>query len=289
MVVPTGALTVRTRLRLSDRDAVILRELAEYLSRLASRDLAERVRLGPRHTAADFARRKRGLTALTSSRWAGTITRGSNEQWQLARRAQAAHLRQLVAAIEAIERRLAAPVGGRDEVTRARGYPSRGVRAAKQRRLQILRARAGEVAADSAAGRVHVVRGGKDLLHSRLHPDRPAWTPEEWRHREHCDRFGRYTLDARCRFAYRADEWRAQVEAHRAVGYTIPVRRRPLPSDRVVHPGGSRPAGGRGRGVTDGVGTGRRGSGDRSERGPSGGLAPGQAREPGGAAGQDRR
>ncbi|MFI8425409.1 IS200/IS605 family accessory protein TnpB-related protein [Streptomyces sp. NPDC085479] len=265
VVVPTGVLTVRTRLRLSDRDAVILRELAEYLSRLASRDLAERVRLGPRHTAADFARRKRGLTALTSSRWAGTITRGSNEQWRLARRAQAAHLRQLVAAIEAIERRLAAPVGGRDEVTRARGYPSRGVRAAKQRRLQILRARAGEVAADSAAGRVHVVRGGKDLLHSRLHPDRPGWTPEEWRHRwwearnrieadgeagkthgnqalrvgpdgevvvklpavlaerhrEHCDRFGRYTLDARCRFAYRADEWRAQVEAHRAVGYTI--------------------------------------------------------------------
>ncbi|WP_051717024.1 hypothetical protein [Streptomyces sp. NRRL F-5727] len=265
VVVPTGALTVRTRLRLSDRDAVILRELAQYLSRLAARDLAERVALGARHTAADFARRKRELTALTSSRWAGTITRRSNEQWQLARRAQAAHLTQLAAEIEAIERRLVAPVGRRDEATRAKGYPTRRVRAAKQQRLQVLRARVSRVAADAAAGRVHVVRGGRDLLHSRLHLDRSGWTLEQWhdrwwqarnrieadgeagktygnqslrvgpdgvvvvklppslaeRHREHCDRFGRYTLDARCRFAYRAEEWRAQVEAHRAVGYTV--------------------------------------------------------------------
>lgn len=90
LALPAGGLTVRTRLRLSGRDALILRELAEYLSRLAARDLAERVALGTRHTAADFARRKRELTALSSSRWAGTITRGSNDQWQLARRAQAA-------------------------------------------------------------------------------------------------------------------------------------------------------------------------------------------------------
>lgn len=265
VVVPAGALTVRTRLRLSDRDAVILRELAEWLSRLAARDLAERVILGTRHTAADFARRKRELTALTSSRWAGTITRGSNDQWQLARRAQAAHLAQLAAEIAAIERRLAAPVGGRDEATRTKGYPTRRVRAAKQQRLQRLRSRAARVASDAAAGRVHVVRGGKDLLRGRLRPDRAGRSLEEWRdrwwearnrieadgeagktygnqslrvgpggdvvvklpaalaerHREHCDRFGRYTLDARCRFAYRAEEWRAQVEAHRAVGYTV--------------------------------------------------------------------
>ncbi|KAA6218766.1 transposase [Streptomyces filamentosus] len=265
MVVPTGALTVRTRLRLSDRDAVVLRELAEYLSRLAARDLAERVALGPRHTAADFARRKRELTALTSSRWAGTLTRGSNDQWQLARRAQAAHLARLAAEIGTIERRLTAPVGGRDGSTRVKGYPTRRVRAAKQQRLQVLRARFARVAADAAAGRVHVVRGGKDLLRARFRPDRSGRAPEEWRdrwwearnrieadgeagktygnqsvrvgldgvvviklpavlaerHREHCDRFGRYTLDARCRFAYRVAEWRAQVEAHRSVGYTV--------------------------------------------------------------------
>ncbi|WP_189950933.1 transposase [Streptomyces roseolus] len=244
---------------------MILRELAECLSRLAARDLAERVALGDRHTVADFARRKRELTALTSSRWAGTITRGSNDQWELARRAQAAHIKQLAAEIKAIEQRLSTPVGGRDEATRAKGYPTRRVRAAKQQRLQILRARAAEVAADASAGRVHVVRGSKALLRDRLHLDRSGRSLEEWRdrwwearnrieadgeagktygnqslrvgpdgavvvklpptlaerHREHCDRFGRYTLDARCRFAYRAEEWRAQVEAHRAVGYTV--------------------------------------------------------------------
>ncbi|MEU3398876.1 hypothetical protein [Streptomyces filamentosus] len=172
VVVPTGALTVRTRLRLSDLDAVVLRELAEYLSRLAARDLAERVALGTRHTAADFARRKRELTALTSSRWAGTLTRGSNDQWQLARRAQAAHLARLAAEIGTIERRLTAPVGGRDGSTRVKGYPTRRVRAAKQQRLQVLRARLSRVAADAAAGRVRVVRGGKDLLRARFRPDR---------------------------------------------------------------------------------------------------------------------
>ncbi|MGW0117776.1 IS200/IS605 family accessory protein TnpB-related protein [Streptomyces sp. NPDC003327] len=241
------------------------RELAEFLSHLASRDLAERVALGTRHTAADFARRKRELTALTSSRWAGTITRGSNDQWQLARRAQAAHLKGLLAEIEAIERRLAVPVAERDESSRIKGYPTRRVRAAKQQRLQGLRARAARVAADAAAGRVRVVRGGKDALRERLHLNRSSRSLEEWRarwwearnrieadgeagktygnqslrvgpdgvvvvklppvlaerHREHCDRFGRYTLDARCRFAYRTEEWRAHVEAHRAVAYSV--------------------------------------------------------------------
>ncbi|MGW1115712.1 IS200/IS605 family accessory protein TnpB-related protein [Streptomyces tanashiensis] len=265
LVAPTGALSVRTRLRLSGRDAVVLRELAEYLSGLAARDLAERVALGTRHTAADFARRKRELSALTSSRWAGTITRGSNEQWQLARRAQAAHLASLTTEIESIERRLAIPTGGRDAESRVKGYATRRVRAAKQQRLHGLRARTARVAADAAAGWVHVVRGGKDLLRQRLHLDRSGRSLQDWqdrwwearnrieadgeagktygnqtlrvgpdgvvvvklpaviaeRHREQCDRFGRYTLDARCRFAYRDAEWRLQVEAHRAVGYTI--------------------------------------------------------------------
>ncbi|MFD3946311.1 IS200/IS605 family accessory protein TnpB-related protein [Streptomyces sp. NPDC058579] len=265
LVSPSGAITVRTRLRLSDRDALVLRELAEYLSRLAARDLAERVALGTRHTAADFARRKRELTAPTSSRWAGTITRGSNDQWQLARRAQADHLRSLRAEIAVIEARLAVPVGGRDPGSRVRGYPTQAVRAAKQWRLQRLRARATQVSADMAAGRVHVVRGGKDLLRSRLHLDQSQGAIDDWRgrwweartrieadgesgktygneslriapdgvvlvklpvaladrHREHCDRFGRYRLDARCVFAYRDDEWRSQVGAGRAVGYTV--------------------------------------------------------------------
>lgn len=37
----------------------------------------------------------------------------------------------------------------------------------------------------------------------------------------HCDNHGRYTLEATCAFGYRDAEWRAQVRANRAVGYTI--------------------------------------------------------------------
>lgn len=265
LVAPSGALTIKTRLRLSARDEAVLRELGALLSRLAARDLAERVALGTGHTREDFARRKRELTVLTSSRWAGTITRGSNEQWELARRAQADHLDSLYGAIARIGARLAVPVGACDVTTRVAGYPTQRIRAAKQERLQHLRARATAVAADRAAGRVRVVRGGKDLLRSRMHLSEAGLAVQEWRRRwsesrtrieadgesgktfgnesiridpdgvvliklppelaarygAHCDRFGRYRLDARVRFGYREAEWRAQVDARRSVGYTV--------------------------------------------------------------------
>jgi hypothetical protein len=107
----SGAMAVRTRLHLSERDERVVAELGEFLGELASRDLAERILLGAEHTAKDFARRKRELTALSSSRWAGTLTRGSNDQWALARRAQAAHLAELEQAIATVSARLSVPVG----------------------------------------------------------------------------------------------------------------------------------------------------------------------------------
>ncbi|MFD0551866.1 IS200/IS605 family accessory protein TnpB-related protein [Streptomyces rectiviolaceus] len=176
-------LAVQTRLRLSERDELILRELGGLLSELAVRDLAQRAFLGEDQSAADFARRKRELTALTSSRWAGTIVRRSNEQWELSRRGQTAHLHQLTTAIAAIEGRLAVPVASCDVPTRTRGYPTQQVRAAKQRRLQHLSAVAARVAADLAAGRVRVVRGGKDLLRNRLHLDESGVDLVRWRRR----------------------------------------------------------------------------------------------------------
>ncbi|GCB44963.1 hypothetical protein SNL152K_2253 [Streptomyces sp. NL15-2K] len=261
----SGALAVRTRLRLSPQDEEVLVELGGFVSQLAARDLAERVFLGAEHSNEDFARRKREISALSSSRWAGTITRGSNEQWALARRAQAAHLERLDAAITTVQARLAVPVAACDVATRTKGYPSARVRAAKQRRLARLEAVAARVRADEAAGRVRVVRGGKDLLHTRLHLEQAGMDVQEWRRHwfearcrieadgeagkrhgnqtisiapdgtvtiklppelatrfaGHCDRHGRYTLDAACSFAYRNAEWQAQVQAQRAVGYTI--------------------------------------------------------------------
>lgn len=261
----SAAMTVRTRLHLSGRDERVLVELGEFMGELTNRDLTERVFLGAEHTTEDFARRKRELTALSSSRWAGTITRGSNEQWALARRVQSAHLAQLERAIATVSARLAVPVGTCHSTTRIEGYPSQAVRAAKQRRLAHLEAEAVRVRTQWEQGRVRVVRGGRELLHTRLHLQQAGLDEEQWRRRWHkartrveadgesgkrhgnqsiqitpdgtvtiklppelaaryallCDAHGRYTLDARCAFAYRDREWRAQVCAHRAVGYRI--------------------------------------------------------------------
>jgi hypothetical protein len=75
---PTGA-KVRTRLRLGAADEEVLLQVGEYLGSLAGGDLAVRSRLG--HGPDGRAGRKRALTAASSSRWAGAITRTANDQW----------------------------------------------------------------------------------------------------------------------------------------------------------------------------------------------------------------
>jgi hypothetical protein len=78
---PTGA-RIRTRLRLSARDEQVLGAVGAQLGRLAGSDLAVRCRLGRGDDAR--AGRKQALTAASSSRWAGSITRTSNDQWERA-------------------------------------------------------------------------------------------------------------------------------------------------------------------------------------------------------------
>lgn len=72
-------------------------------------------------------------------------------------------------AVKRLRARLAVPVGqaqGRGR-TRVRGYESRAERFEKQRRLQQLRSRLGEVEGRLAAGRVSVCRGGRRLAKLR--------------------------------------------------------------------------------------------------------------------------
>src|SRR5512132_2161844 len=75
---PTGA-KVRTRLRQGAADEEVLLQVGEYLGSLAGGDLAVRSRLG--HGPDGRTGRKRALTAASSSRWAGAITRTANDQW----------------------------------------------------------------------------------------------------------------------------------------------------------------------------------------------------------------
>ncbi|WP_308296166.1 transposase [Streptomyces sp. ISL-96] len=181
---PSGV-AVRDRLRVSDADAAVLGEVGAFLGSLASGDLAARVRQGLGHDASSWAVRKRELTGRSSSRWAGSITKATHDQWALARRGQGAHVVSLRAGIAAIEARLARPLGAKSNKREGvpRGYGSRAEWHAKSRRLHALKTRLAAVEADRAAGRVHVVRGGKRLANTRHHLDQARLDVPGWRAR----------------------------------------------------------------------------------------------------------
>jgi hypothetical protein len=163
---PSGA-QIRTRLRPNADDEQVLRVVGQDLGRLAGRDLNRRCRLG--RGADQRADRKRALTAPSSSRWAGAITRTSDDQWARAYANLLDTRTGLRRAVKRLQARLAVGVGqarGRGR-SRVRGYHSQAERFQKQRRLQHLLSRLGEVEERLAAGRVSVCRGGRRLAKLR--------------------------------------------------------------------------------------------------------------------------
>jgi hypothetical protein len=119
----------------------------------------------PRAGRCPARRGKRALTAESSSRWAGAITRTSEDQWSLAERNLRADRASLQARAGRIQARLAVPAGGRDG--RVRGYATPAERHAKMLRLKSLKARLARADRRLAAGTVSVVRGGRALLRKR--------------------------------------------------------------------------------------------------------------------------
>lgn len=186
VVAPPAGRRIRTRLRPTAGEERALWALGAHLGSLAGRDLTERCRLG--RGDAQRARRKQELTAESSSRWAGAITRTSNDQWQRAWLNLLDRRRGLRRALATIDRRLSAPVGGRNEKTGVHGYASRAERFHKQQRRQILAARLAAVDARIAEGRVSVVRGGRRLASTRHHLKDARLTEREWRERWHAER-----------------------------------------------------------------------------------------------------
>lgn len=172
VAAPPVGCRIRTRLHLSAADDVVLRAVGQHLGSLAGADLAERVRIGNVPASGNRrAERKKALTAGSSSRWAGAITRTSEDQFQLARRALNARIGSLHQAVKVIDARLAIPVGtslrtGRRTV---RGYADGAERLAKQQRLQTLQADLREALRERDHGQVRVTRGGRRLLNSRHH------------------------------------------------------------------------------------------------------------------------
>jgi len=129
--------------------------------------------------AASRAARKRALTAASSARWAGTITRTTEDQWQLAWRNLHAEKASLRARIRAIQTRLAVPAG--QTAGRVRGYATQADRYGKQARLQVLKARHAAAGQRIARGQVSVTRGGRRLLHHRANLDAAGITQDQWR------------------------------------------------------------------------------------------------------------
>jgi hypothetical protein len=163
VVAPPAGARILTRLRLTAADQAVVRAVGEYLGSLASADVAWRCQLG--RATDQRAVRKRTLTGLSSSRWAGSITRTSNDQWDRGLANLTDRRIALRRASHAIRSRLAVPVGQRQG--RVRGYGTRAERFAKQGRLQHLQAELAEVEGRLAAGRVSVCRGGRRLAKLR--------------------------------------------------------------------------------------------------------------------------
>jgi hypothetical protein len=258
LIVPPPGARIRTRLRVDAADERVLRTVGGYLGGLAGTDLATRCRLGRDDDLR--ADRKRALTVESSSRWAGALTRTSNDQWQRGWRNLHDACVGLRRAIRVIDQRLAAPIGGRHR--RVRGYATGAEHWQKQRRRQVLAACLGRMEVRSQEGRVSVVRGGRRLLRTRQHLEDAKLTEAAWRMqweavrsfvcadgeadkawgnetiRVHPDAgwlelklpaplvglanqpHGRYRLSCPVRLSHRGDEWGAQA-ASGAVRYDI--------------------------------------------------------------------
>ncbi|MFI8966558.1 IS200/IS605 family accessory protein TnpB-related protein [Streptomyces sp. NPDC053493] len=182
-VVPApSAVTVRGRLKqLTDADEALLRLVGGHMGALASADLKARCADGLKHSAKTWAARKRDLTPLSSSRWAGSVTKATHAQWALARRCQASYVQDLRAGIRMIAHRLSLPVGSGGTRRTPGGYRSKREWHAKSRRLRLLADRLAAVQADADAGRVRIVRGGRRLLNTRLHLPAAQISEAEWR------------------------------------------------------------------------------------------------------------
>ncbi|MGC9536377.1 hypothetical protein [Streptomyces sp. UG1] len=261
VAAPSGA-RIRDRLRVDTADEEVLTLVGLHLGRHQRADLAERVAIGSVPVKDNRrAERKRQLTAVSSSRWAGAMTRASEDQYQLSMRCLYDERAGLRRAIGKIARRLAVPCGQRKGT--ARGYADQNERFQKQRRRQALTQRLAVVEQRITEGRPAVVAGGRRLLHTRHHLTEAGLTLPEWRQRWEAARLfltadgecgaphgnyticvdpsngsvtivlpgplqhlanaprGRYRLSCTVAFSHLRQEWLDRAMANRAVRYDI--------------------------------------------------------------------
>ena len=189
---PAGV-RLRTRIRPTAKEAEALTAMGELLGSVYRGELVERIGLGGLDRTAHArwrAERKQALTAVSSSRWAGAITRAVEDQYQLGMRGVAAQVADLRTAVEVLEARCAlrpgqlAPVEGTASPARSRrrrGYRSTAERFTKTRRLAVLGDRFAAAEDALTAGRPSITVGGKRLWRIRNHLDASDMTEQQWR------------------------------------------------------------------------------------------------------------
>ena len=181
VIAAPGGARVRTRLVVDDADRAVLEALGAHLGALASADLARRVAEGvldAKAKAASRKDRKRALTLESSSRWAGAITRTTEDSYGLAKRNLQAERDSLRARVKTITARVKVSPG--DKKGKRYGYASGGERWEKQRRAQVLSARLADVEAQLATGVYSICRGGKRLARARHNLEAAGQSVGEW-------------------------------------------------------------------------------------------------------------
>jgi hypothetical protein len=191
---PAGV-RIRTRIRLTAAEASALGAIGSFLGSVFRRELSGRVELGrldSKTHAGWRAGRKQAVTAVSSSRWAGAITRAVEDQYQLGMRGLGAHVTDLRQRVEVLAARCALRPGELaaanedavgDRLRRRRGYRNANERFAKTRRLAILCDQLATAQEALAAGRPSITVGGKRLWRNRNHLEAAGITEQQWRTR----------------------------------------------------------------------------------------------------------
>ena len=267
VAAPSGV-RIRTRLHPAADEAAALRAIGTFLGTVYRTELATRVAAGKLdHTQQAEHRKvaKKRVTAVTSSRWAGAITRTVIDQYRLGMRTLTAHADHLDAAGRTLAARLAIPLGERNG--KDRSYRDHAEQFSKSRRLVAVRHEAERVHYALQAGIPTIAVGGKRLWRKRNNLQDAGITEQQWRWQwdasrmfftadgESGKRWGNETItvtaagDVRIkvpaalteqfgthlhlsvpvRFTHRGRQWRDRVSAAQAVRYDVaydPDRRR---------------------------------------------------------------
>jgi hypothetical protein len=110
VAAPPGGVRIRPLIHVTEVEAAALSAIGAFLGSVYRGELAKRIRCGvldSQGQAAWCTERKQVITAVSSSRWAGAITRAVEDQHRLGMGGVAAYVADLRAAVEVLAQRCA--------------------------------------------------------------------------------------------------------------------------------------------------------------------------------------